>query len=100
MDEFATGQQLYRDTGRDDAVMYGITHQIARTLDWLIRYDPYIGAATITSIIGEAEQRLGIPRRVSAFSIETALSLDGKLNSAQRADYLDKVLTDAVTGRE
>jgi hypothetical protein len=100
MDEFATGQQLDRDTGDDDAGMYGITHPVARTLDWLIRHDPYLGAATITSIIGEAERRLGIPRRVSVFSIQTALSLDGKLDSTQRADYLDKVLTDAVTGRE
>jgi hypothetical protein len=71
-----------------DAV--GADH-VARTLDWIIRHDPVIAAATITEIIGKAERR-GIPRHVSARSIRTALGLDSKLDAAARRDFLDRVL--------
>jgi len=100
LEEFAVGQELDRDADSDGAALYGITHQVARTLDWLIRHNPVLGAAAITEIIGEAERRLNIPRNVSASSIRTALSLDGKLETAVRADFLDRVLPPAVTGRE
>lgn len=98
LDEFTVGQELDGDTGSDGSALYGITHQVARTLNWVIRHDPVLGAAAITDIIGEAERRLNIPRHVSAFSIKTALSLDGKLDTAARNDFLDRVLTPAVIG--
>ena len=72
---------------------------MARTLDWIIRHDPVIAAATITDIIGEAERR-GIPRHVSARSIRTALGLDSKLDAAARREFLDRVLSQLSAASE
>ncbi len=98
LDELAAGQQL--DHGNPDPVFYGISAPVARTLDWVIRHNPTLGAATLAEIIGESERRLGIARPVSARSLRTALNLDSELSNDSRRDYLDRVLTPALTGQE
>jgi hypothetical protein len=98
LDEFATGQDLHRKTrdGTDDsATFYGVTPAISQMLDWFIRHNPGIAGATIAEIVGEAEQRLGIPREVSGWSFRTALALDGKLDADTRNEFLDRVLPPA-----
>jgi hypothetical protein len=46
----------------------------------------------ISEITGEAESRLGIPRRVTGETIRTALGLDGDMG-----DYLDEFLARVLT---
>jgi hypothetical protein len=104
VDEFATGQQLHRETGDktlrlassggdDDAVFYGIMPPVTHMLDWLIRHHPDSARHAIGDIIGEAERRLGIPRDVSERSLSTALSLDSKLDAVTRKEFLSRVLS-------
>lgn len=96
LDEFATSQDLDRKLGRpaqDHVGFHGITHGVARMLDWLIRHNPSMAADTIEAIVGEAERRLDIPREVSEESLRTALALDSKLDPETRVEFLDRVLT-------
>jgi hypothetical protein len=114
MDELATGQQLDRDcdrsrhqhlsvmepneeqggaTPRGGAVLYGINPSVGRMLDWLIRHSPTQASHVIGQIIGEAERRLGIPRKVTEFSLRSALAMDSKLDPSVRREFLDLVLT-------
>jgi hypothetical protein len=98
LDEFATGQKLRHATGEANGAFFGITPQVARMLDWLIRHDPRSGRHVIGEIIGEAERNLGVPRGVSEHSLETALHLDGQLNEGSLSDYLDRVLSPRTGG--
>jgi hypothetical protein len=92
LDELADGQQLHQATGHE-ADFYGITPQVARMLDWLIRHHPAIAGPTMGHIVGEAERRFGISRQVSEESLRTALDLDSKLDPARRDEFLDRVLS-------
>ena len=98
LDEFATGQKLHHATGEASDTFFGITPQVARMLDWLIRHHPRSGRHVIGEIIGEAERNLGVPRGVSEHTLETALHLDGKLNEGSLSDYLDRVLSPRTRG--
>jgi hypothetical protein len=104
LDEFARGQHDQRQTGgkalrvasvpaSNDAVFYGITPQVTRMLDWLIRHHPDSARHTFGGIVGAAEQRLRIPREVSEQSLSTALSMDGKLDDDTLEEFLSRVLT-------
>ncbi|HSV64962.1 MAG TPA: hypothetical protein VLJ59_03505 [Mycobacteriales bacterium] len=100
LDELVIGQKLTRDLNDDsDVGLYGITPPVAGMLDWLIRHSPNHASHTIAEIVGEAERRLGVPRTVSADSIRTALSLDGKLDTNTRNKFLDRVLGSALSGQ-
>jgi len=95
LDEFAAGQALDRSVGEtpESASFYGIAPPVARMLDWLIRHSPASAGYAIGEIIGEAERRLGVPRKVSEKSLRTALALDSKLDEHTRREFLDRVLT-------
>lgn len=104
LDEFARGQHDQGQTGgktlrvasvptNNDAVFYGITPQVTRMLDWLIRHHPDSARHAFGEIVGAAEQRLGIPREVSEQSLSTALSMDGKLDDDRLEEFLSRVLT-------
>jgi len=98
LDEFATGQKLHHATGEANGAFFGITPQVARMLDWLIRHHPRSGRHVIGEIIGEAERNLGVPRGVSEHSLETALHLDGQLTEGSLSDYLERVLSPRTRG--
>ncbi|MHA6757302.1 hypothetical protein [Streptacidiphilus sp. PAMC 29251] len=49
----------------------------------------------IGELVGQAESRLEIPRDVTAKSLSTALSLDGKLEDGVLDDFLGRVLPPA-----
>jgi hypothetical protein len=95
LDELAIGQDLDRETGAENPFHYGITHQVARMLDWLIRHAPDHAAGVIGDIVGEAERRFQIPRHVTERSLRTALSLDGKLDDGGYTEFLDRALPPA-----
>ncbi len=88
LDEFATGRELDEEID----TFYGITHTVAKMLDWLVRHHPETAQRTIAEIVGDAERRWNTPRDVSAQSIRTALSLDSTLDKQARTDWLDLVL--------
>jgi hypothetical protein len=102
LDELAAGQRLARKVDGQDTEhdSYGIVPHVAMMLDWVIRHNPTFGRAAIANIIGEAERRFGIPRRVSAWSLRSALSLDSELEHGTLREFLDLVLTPAVAGEE
>ena len=64
-------------------------------LDWLIRHNPASAGHVISSIIGEAERELHIPRDVSEYSIRVALSLDSELSETAQDEFLGRVFTPA-----
>jgi hypothetical protein len=72
--------------GRTD--IYGLSRPSVLVLDWLIRHAPEVAAATIGDIVGEAERGHQIARDVTERSVRTALSLDSKLTTEARADFL------------
>ena len=105
VEEFRTGQHLRRATSdskklrvadpddSDNAVQYGITQPVTRMLDWLIRHDPASAGRAITSIIGQAERELAIPREVSEYSLRVALALDSELDHDTQEHFLSRVFT-------
>jgi len=95
LDELAYSQDNRSKTTRNPGTevgFYGIGIQVATMLDWLVRHHPTQAQHTIDSIVGSAQRRLDIPREVTARSLRTALSLDGKLDEDVRNEFLDKVL--------
>jgi hypothetical protein len=94
LDELAYGQGLERKVGDTPGELgfYGITQPVARMLDWLIRHKPRSASRLIGEIVGEAERRFNIPREVTARSLATALSLDGKLPDKTYDDFLSRAL--------
>lgn len=60
-------------------------------LDWLIRHDPTLGGAALSSIIGQGQDRFRVPRQVTERTLETALDLDSDLDQATRDDFLKRV---------
>ncbi|MEU4118909.1 hypothetical protein AB0F71_31005 [Kitasatospora sp. NPDC028055] len=98
LDELAYGQQLDQQIGdTDPSTFYGITTPVAEMLDWLVRHHPTHAQQIIGEIVGEAERRFDIPRQVTAESLRTALSLDGKLDRAARREFLQRVLPPSLT---
>jgi hypothetical protein len=99
LDEFGYEMEGKRERGeagpREDWEFFGINFRIAKMLDWLLRHEPGHTRTIINSIIGEAEQRFEVPRTVIENSIETALSLDGKLPKESLSDYLERVFPTA-----
>jgi hypothetical protein len=99
LDELSTGKQLAAGTGRgesmDEHSMYGIQHGVAEMLGWLIQHAPYRASGVINEVIGEAEQRLQIPRAVVVNSIRTAMSLDGGVDETLMREFLDRTLAPA-----
>ncbi|MBF8194003.1 hypothetical protein ITP53_51680 [Nonomuraea sp. K274] len=106
LDEIASGLELEQSGGEpidwnetsDDSTLtkadwfsFGINFQIAHMLDWLIRHNPTLGGAALSSIIGQAQDRFEIPRQVTERTLETALSLDSDLDQATRDDFLKRV---------
>lgn len=65
------------DAAEEIPPCYGIMPKIAEMLGWLARHRPYTAGRVITSVTGEAERQLGIPRHVTEQSIRIALDLDG-----------------------
>jgi len=105
LDELAEGQRLHRATSAhgklrlaspgvtaDDPVNYAIAPKVAQMLGWLARHRPSTAAYVITSVTGEAERRLGIPRGVTEHTIGVALDLDGDLG-ATLDEFLRRVMT-------
>jgi hypothetical protein len=93
MSELRTGLDLDRKTSSgQDPVFFGVIHHVVRMLDWLIRQDPRGAQYAINGIIGDAERELELRRQVVVRSLRTALALDGKLESAARREFLEKVL--------
>jgi hypothetical protein len=89
LDELATGKDLDRS---DDPILYGITPPVSRMLDWLIRHAPETAMHAVGEIAGDAQRREDIPREVTKRSLATALSLNGKLDTKERNEFLDRVL--------
>ncbi|MEU3189525.1 hypothetical protein ABZ686_02520 [Streptomyces sp. NPDC006992] len=91
LDEIATGIDL--DGDEEDPVFFGITQDVAKMLDWLIRHHPDRAQHVIGETIGDAERRWEkVPRSALAQSLRTALALDGQLDEDVYRDYLDRVL--------
>ena len=86
-DEIAEGIRL-ADRDPADELYYGIVPKVAHMLGWLALHRPHMAGFAISEIIGDAEGRLGVPRRVTEETIRTALQLDGDMG-----DYLDEFLT-------
>jgi hypothetical protein len=78
--------------------MYGISRQVARTLDWLIRHLPEAADAVVGDIAGEAARRFGIANDTVKFSLHVALALDGQLDDATYGKYLDRLFPEASVG--
>jgi hypothetical protein len=74
---------------------YGIMPKIAEMLGWLARHRPATAGHVITSVTGEAERRLGIPRHVTEQSIRVALDLDGDIGDTLD-EFLGRVMTPAA----
>lgn len=87
LDEIAEGIRL---SGRApaDETFYGVMPKVAEMLGWLSLHRPHMAGFAISEIIGDAEGRLGVPRRVTEETIRTALQLDGDMDG-----YLDEFLT-------
>ena len=93
LDQITTGLELEDKPGSDMESwnFFGIQHDVAKTLDWLVRHDPIRAAATISQITGEAERRWKIPRPVLENTFRKALALDGEGDEQQRQKFLDRV---------
>jgi hypothetical protein len=86
LDEIAEGIRISSRPPADET-FYGVTPKVAEMLGWLALHRPHMAGYAISEIIGEAEGRLGVPRRVTEQTIQTALDLDGHMD-----EYLDEFL--------
>lgn len=93
LDEIASSLNPARPM--EDWTYFGLLPQVAKMLDWLIRHEPVVGQRVIAEIIGEAERRFEIPRRVAENTIETALTLDGSLDHETLDEYLTRAMPTA-----
>jgi hypothetical protein len=92
LDELHIGKELFADSDPADIHDYAIGQPVTRMFDWLVRHDPALAGSVVTDVIGEAENRLGIPRRVTEASLTDALTLDGKLGAEAYAKFFDRAL--------
>ncbi|WP_280452338.1 hypothetical protein [Nocardia cyriacigeorgica] len=81
LQQFADDIERSRKLNREpaDEPLLGVIPKVAIMLDWLVRHHPTTAGHTINEIIGIAEKRWNLPRDLVIFSLQTALSLDGKL---------------------
>jgi len=86
------------DTADEMPPYYGIMPKIAEMLGWLARHRPATAGRVITSVTGEAERRLGIPRHVTEQTIRVALDLDGDMGDTLD-EFLAKVITPAADSK-
>ncbi|MEV0589436.1 hypothetical protein [Nonomuraea sp. NPDC050310] len=94
--EFAFGKDLHNSPDYAPHDFFGITRPVARTLVWLIRFDPSTAARTIEQITGEAMRQMEIPRHVSERSIRKALTGKQGLEAAVLKDFLNRVFAPAA----
>jgi hypothetical protein len=94
LDEIAEGIRL---SGRApaDETFYGIMPKVAQMLGWLALHRPHMAGFAISEIIGDAEGRLDVPRRVTEQTIRTALDLDGNMDGYLN-EFLARVLIPAA----
>ena len=103
LDDIAAMKALRASTTRSpggpgELDWYGISLQLARMLDWLIRHDPVTATTTIRELIGDAEKpRYAIPRPVTEKTIRMALVQDTKLTGDQLDDFLASAFGPAQT---
>ncbi|WP_405140411.1 hypothetical protein [Nocardia sp. NBC_01388] len=72
---------------------FGLVPKIAVMLDWLIRHHPSTAGHTINDIIRMSEERgWGVPRDRILFSLQLAMSLDGKLPKGGYDAFWDKIV--------
>jgi hypothetical protein len=90
LDEIAEGIRLSGKPPADD-LYYGVAPKVGRMLGWLALHRPHMAGAAISEIIGDAEDRLGVPRHVTEETIRTALDLDGNMDN-YLDDFLARVL--------
>lgn len=88
--EFAEGLKGEKDPA--EVALFGFTPDIGKMLDWFIRHYPQHAAHMIGELVGQAERNLKIPRDTVAYSLASALGLDGKLDNAARQKFLKLVL--------
>lgn len=94
MYELADWQRTYGAEEGPHAT-YPIARQVTHMLDWLIRHQPTYAAGAVAEIVGDAERKLSIPPAITGASLRQALGLDGKLDGAAYAKFLDAVLPPA-----
>lgn len=82
---------------RDDVAPFGIMRDTAKMLDWLIRYDPEIAVSAIGDIASEARRKYGHTNEDMRRTFNTALSMDGTLDTDTRREFLRRVLPDSIT---
>jgi hypothetical protein len=114
LDDLADSQRSHRATTTADSTLrlagpddtadetpphYGIMPKIAKMLGWLARHRPATAAHVITSVTGEAERRLGIPRHVTERTIRVALDLDGDMGDTLD-EFLRRVMTPAADSQD
>ena len=112
LDDLADSQRTHRaisadgrlrlagpDDTTDDLRYHGIMPKIAEMLGWLARHRPATAGRVITSVTGEAERRLGIPRHVTEESIRVALDLDGDMGDSLD-EFLARVMTPASDSQD
>jgi hypothetical protein len=85
------------DYSRDDVAPFGIMRDTAKMLDWLIHYEPEIAASTIGDITSEARRKYGHTNEDMRRTFNTALSMDGTLDTNTRREFLRRVLPDPDT---
>lgn len=73
----------FHDARGQTAPFIGLLPQTGKMLGWFIQFNPKSVTTLFGRIVGEAEQRLGIPPEVSRRSLEIALRGDGKLDYTQ-----------------
>jgi hypothetical protein len=94
LDEIAEGIKI-SGSPPGGVPFYGVTPKVTRMLGWLALHRPHMAGHAISEIIGDAEGRLGVPRRVTEQTIKTALDLDGGMDN-YLDEFLDRVLIPAT----
>ncbi|KOT46699.1 hypothetical protein ADK41_00255 [Streptomyces caelestis] len=75
-----------------------LTPQVAKMLDWLIRHHPDTAKYTIGDTLRQIESRWEVPPRVAGEGLRASLEMDGELDEALLAEYLDRVLPTEASG--
>jgi hypothetical protein len=100
LDEIATGRQLDKDLGRSDDHIgfYGIHHDVACSLAWLICHNPSLARGMVADMVLDAKSRFGVTNDVLRWTLLTALGLDSQIDSEATRTFLDLIfVTDQLT---
>ena len=97
LDEISQGVALQDELRRKDEPRtplpeYDINFEVASMLGWLVRHEPAVAQGVIGDIIGEAERRLELPRRVLRDTMLTALRMYSGLEGEVLKTYVDRAL--------